>query len=123
MAGSGNDNGEPEAGRGWFVYILLCADGTLYTGVATDVQRRLREHNGDARLAARYTRSRRPLTLVYSEPAADRAAACRREAAIKRLSRRAKQALIAAAPADSPVTAPNAITVAIPAAIAAVTKK
>lgn len=87
----------PVSGGGWFVYILLCADGTLYTGVAIDVQRRLREHNGDARLAARYTRSRRPLTLVYSEPAADRAAACRREAAIKRLPRRAKQALIAAA--------------------------
>ena len=102
MAGNGRNNAEaewdepvPEATRDWFVYILRCADGSLYTGVATDVQRRLQEHNGDARLAARYTRSRRPLTLVYSEPAAGRAAACRREAAIKRLTRRAKQRLIA----------------------------
>jgi len=92
----------PETAQGWFVYMLLCADGTLYTGVATDVQRRLREHNGDARLAARYTRSRRPLTLVYSEPASDRAAACRREAQIKRLSRLAKQRLIATAGGDIP---------------------
>ena len=85
----------------WRVYILRCADGTLYTGIATDVQRRLREHNGDTRLAAKYTRSRRPLELVYTEPAADRAAACRREFEIKCLSRGAKQALIASVGADS----------------------
>ena len=112
VAGEQNENGVAEsspgvpageAAAGWFVYMLLCADGTLYTGVATDVQRRLREHNDDARLAARYTRSRRPLTLVYSEPAADRAAACRREAQIKRLPRRAKQQLIAAAGGKLPV--------------------
>lgn len=77
----------------WFVYILRCADGSLYTGVARDLQRRLDEHNGDDRLGARYTRGRRPVTLVYVEPAPDRAAACRREHAIKRLPRAAKTAL------------------------------
>jgi putative endonuclease len=99
--GRGDDSAErqvaaPDAAVGWFVYVLRCADDTLYTGIATDVQRRLQEHNGDARLAAKYTRSRRPLELVYSEPALDRAAACRREQVIKRLSRWAKLALIAA---------------------------
>jgi putative endonuclease len=96
-------NSRSDAAPGWFVYMLRCADGTLYTGVATDVRRRLREHNGDARLAARYTRARRPVTLIYSEVAADRAAACRRECQIKALSRGEKLQLLAMArrfPAD-----------------------
>ncbi len=79
----------------WYVYILRCADGSLYTGVAKDLARRLDEHNGDDRLGARYTRGRRPVTLVYAEAAPDRGAACRREHAIKRLERGAKQALAA----------------------------
>lgn len=74
----------------WFVYILRCADGSLYTGISTDPQRRLREHNTGTRLAARYTRARRPLELLYQETAANRAAACRREAALKKLPRVAK---------------------------------
>ena len=53
----------------WFVYILHCADGTLYTGVTTDPERRLREHNAGGRLAARYTRARRPVALAHVEPA------------------------------------------------------
>lgn len=77
----------------WYVYVLRCADDTLYTGITTDLQRRLDEHNGDGRLGARYTRSRRPVALVHSEQATDRAAAARREAAIKRLSRPQKLAL------------------------------
>ncbi|MBT9589694.1 MAG: GIY-YIG nuclease family protein [Thiobacillus sp.] len=82
------------AGRAaWFVYLLRCADGTLYTGITTDIPRRLDEHNGEGGLGARYTRSRRPVTLVYSEPADSRAAASRREAAIKRLDRARKLAL------------------------------
>jgi len=72
---------------GWFVYILRCADDTLYTGVTTDIERRLAEHNAGDGQGARYTRSRRPVHLAYLEPASDRAAACRREAAIKRLRR------------------------------------
>ena len=78
----------------WHVYILRCADGTLYTGIATDPQRRVAEHNGEGRGGARYTRGRRPVRLVHSERRASRSAAARREAEIKRLPRTAKEALI-----------------------------
>lgn len=79
---------------GWCVYVLRCADGSLYTGVTVDVDRRLREHNGELPGGARYTASRRPVTLAHVETAANRASACQREAAIKRLSRDAKLNLI-----------------------------
>ncbi len=77
----------------WTVYILRCRDGSLYTGITTDPERRLAEHNS-GRGAARYTRARRPVQMIYTEPAADRAAASRREAAIKRLSRAEKLRLV-----------------------------
>ncbi len=77
-----------------FCYILKCADGTYYTGWTTDPERRLREHR--AGRGARYTRSRRPLQLVYVESLPDRGAAMRREKALKKLPRARKQALIAA---------------------------
>lgn len=77
----------------WFVYILRCADDTLYTGITTDLERRLHEHNHEA-LGARYTRARRPLTLAYSEEAENRSSASKREYAIKKLSRQQKQQLI-----------------------------
>jgi len=77
----------------WYVYILRCADDSLYTGVTTDLERRLREHN-EAKLGAKYTRNRRPVKLVYSEKAENRSEACKREAAIKRLSRKEKIRLI-----------------------------
>jgi putative endonuclease len=77
----------------WCVYMLRCADGTLYTGITTDVTRRIAEHNGESGLGARYTRSRRPVHLVYVEAAASRAEASRREAAIKQLDRPRKLAL------------------------------
>lgn len=83
---------------GWWVYILRCADGTLYTGITIDVTRRIAEHNGEGGPGARYTRSRRPVELVYIEAAADRADASRREAAIKQLDRPRKLALCLAAP-------------------------
>lgn len=79
----------------WWVYMLRCADGTFYTGITTDLERRLAEHNGDGP-GARYTRGRRPVERVYAEPAASRAEAARREAAIKRLDRAHKLALCAA---------------------------
>ncbi|MES2368049.1 GIY-YIG nuclease family protein [Thiobacillus thioparus] len=79
----------------WCVYMLRCADGTLYTGITTDIARRVAEHNGEGGLGARYTRSRRPVQLVYVEAATDRAEAARREAAIKRLDRVHKLALCA----------------------------
>ena len=81
---------------GYLVYILRCGDGTLYTGCTNDLDRRLRAHQ--AGRGAKYTRSRLPVELVYREAAADRSAALRREAPIKRMDRRAKLALIAAGP-------------------------
>ncbi|MEG0751594.1 MAG: GIY-YIG nuclease family protein [Oscillospiraceae bacterium] len=76
-----------------FVYILKCADGSLYTGWTNDVARRVAAHN--AGTASRCTRARRPVELVYCERAEDRSAALRREASIKRLTRERKLALIA----------------------------
>ena len=76
--------------------MLRCADGSLYTGITTDLARRLAEHNGDGPAGARYTRSRRPVQLVYSEAASNRSDASQREAAIKRLDRARKLALCAA---------------------------
>ncbi len=77
----------------WYVYLVRCADGTLYAGITTDLDRRVAEHNGGGIGGARYTRSRRPVVLAYAEHAANRAAASRREAAIKRLTRTRKQQL------------------------------
>lgn len=78
----------------WVVYILECVDGTFYTGVATDLERRLAQHNGELAGGSRYTRVRRPVSVAWSEPAADRSTAQQREAAIKKMSRREKQKVI-----------------------------
>lgn len=94
---------KPEAGSAWTVYILRCADGSLYTGIARDVARRVKEHNSNGRLAARYTRSRRPVVLVYREPAATRSAASQREYRIKRMTRFDKQRLVEKAKDGKPV--------------------
>ena len=75
-----------------FVYIVRCADGTLYTGWTTDVTRRVAQHN--AGRGARYTRVRRPVALVYREEAPDRSTAMRREWAIKKLDRERKERLV-----------------------------
>lgn len=78
--------------QNWNVYILQCGDGSLYTGISTDVQRRLAEHrNGKG---AKYTRSRGPLELVYQEECPDKSAALRRELEIKALPRAEKLKLI-----------------------------
>ena len=80
-------------GDGWFVYVLRCRDGSLYTGMTNDLHRRLAAHrSGDG---GAYTRSRLPVRLVYTERRRGRGAALSREAAIKRLSRAAKLALVA----------------------------
>lgn len=76
----------------WTVYILRCGDGTLYTGCTSDLPRRLSAHQSGR--GAKYTRSRLPVVLAYREEAADKSSALRREAAIKRLDRREKLALI-----------------------------
>lgn len=71
----------------WYVYILKCSDNTYYTGVTKDLKRRVEEHNGDDKKAAKYTKSRRPVRLFWSEPHESRSSACQREAAIKRMKR------------------------------------
>lgn len=81
-----------KSSNSWQVYIVRCADATLYTGIARDVERRIHEHN-NSHLAARYTRARRPVVLVYSESCESRSQALRREIAIKKLSRRDKERL------------------------------
>lgn len=77
----------------WFVYMLRCADASLYTGITTDVARRLREHNAGTERGSRYTCARRPVVVVYLESADNRSVASKREAAIRRLDRRGKLAL------------------------------
>ena len=79
----------------FFVYMVRCADGTLYTGYARDPEARARVHNTGR--GAKYTRSRRPVTLVYCEPCDTRSAALRREHELKPWSRAKKEALIASA--------------------------
>ena len=78
------------------LYILECADGSLYTGIAVDVARRLAQHNGDKPKGARYTSARRPVRLVYEARFASRSEALREEIRIKRLTREQKQALVQA---------------------------
>ena len=78
----------------WWVYLLECRDGTLYSGCTDNIPRRIALHN--AGRSAKYTRGRGPVILRYQEEVPDRSAALRREAAIKRLNRAEKQALITA---------------------------
>ena len=77
----------------WWVYVVRCADGTLYTGVAKNLLARLREHNEDDRRGARYTRGRRPVALHAACRCTDRGAATRLEGQLKRLPRARKEAL------------------------------
>jgi predicted GIY-YIG superfamily endonuclease len=76
----------------WYVYILRCGDGTLYTGITDDIPRRLAAHRSGK--GAKYTRGRGPLELVYQEQVPDKSAALRREIEIKRLRRAEKEQLI-----------------------------
>lgn len=76
----------------WFVYVVRCRDGSLYTGISTDVQARVARHNAGS--GARYTRARRPVRLLYIERKRNRSNALRREAAIKSLSRAEKLELL-----------------------------
>src|SRR5215213_2767461 len=82
----------------WFVYMVRCADGSLYTGIAKDVARRCQEHNNGT--ASRYTRTRLPAELVYHEAQPDQSSALKREAAIKAMDRREK--LARAKPSKTP---------------------
>lgn len=73
----------------YFLYILKCSDDTLYTGITTDLKRRLREHN-NSKLGSKYTRARRPVSLIYAKKFADRSKASIEEARIKKLPRENK---------------------------------
>lgn len=77
----------------WFVYLVRCRDGSLYCGIAKNLEKRLAEHNSPDK-GAKYTRGRRPLQLVYAEEVASRAQATQREGRIKRLTRAQKIALV-----------------------------
>lgn len=79
----------------WSVYLLECADNTLYCGITTNLKKRVRQHNGELVGGAKYTKIRQPCKLVYSESAKDRSEASKRELEIKKLSRQQKTVLIA----------------------------
>jgi len=78
--------------RQWFLYLLRCRDSTFYTGITTDLERRLTQHNDG--IASRYTRSRMPVKMVYHETCDDRSAALKREYAVKKLTRDEKKQLV-----------------------------
>lgn len=80
----------------WFLYLLRCKDGSLYTGITKDVQRRSEQHN--AGTASRYTRCRLPACIVYQEKHASHSLALKREANVKGLTRRQKEMLIGSGP-------------------------
>ena len=73
-------------GKSWYVYIIRCQDQTLYTGITTDLTRRIREHN-ETKVGAKYTKIRRPVVLAYQEIYKNRSDAAKREAEIKKLTR------------------------------------
>ena len=85
-----------ESKSSWFVYIVRCSDGTLYTGITTDLQKRVTAHN--SKRGAKYTSTRTPVTLVWSQPSESRSTASKEEHRIKQLSRTEKLTLI-----DNPV--------------------
>ncbi len=77
----------------WLIYLLECKDKTLYCGITNDLENRLKQHNGEIKGGAKYTRSRQPLELVYQESAISRSEALKREIVIKKMTRKAKTAL------------------------------
>lgn len=77
----------------WQLYILRCADDTLYIGITNDLERRLDEHN-HSKLGAKYTRARRPVSLIYAKSFPNRSEASKEEARIKKLSRKEKLELV-----------------------------
>ncbi|MEA3374255.1 MAG: GIY-YIG nuclease family protein [Campylobacterota bacterium] len=77
----------------YYVYILRCSDNTFYTGITTNLDKRIDEHNTSPK-AAKYTRSRRPVTLIYHETSENRSEATKREMAIKKMTRQEKEKLV-----------------------------
>lgn len=79
----------------WFVYMLRCKDSTLYTGITTDLKRRVAEHNGEIKgKGAKYTAARRPVELVYKKRCKDRSSAAQAEAALRKRSKTQKEQLL-----------------------------
>jgi len=89
---AGRKRATKEKAPGWFLYILRCKDNTFYTGITTDLERRLDQHNNGT--ASRCTRSRLPVVRVYQEACADRSDALKRECAVKKLTREEKKQLM-----------------------------
>jgi len=77
--------------QNWFIYLLRCADNTLYCGITTNINRRLRQHNGEIKGGAKYTQTRQPCHLVYIENAKDKSQALKREYQIKSYSKLQKE--------------------------------
>jgi len=82
----------------WYVYILECKDGTFYTGLTSNIERRLKEHSIDNKRGSKYTRGRRPVKLIYQEEFTTRSLALKRELGIKSWGRSKKQKLITTGP-------------------------
>ena len=78
----------------WYVYMVRCADNSLYTGITTNLSRRIDEHNNSPKLSAKYTRTRRPVRLVYSKKACSRSDASKQEYGLKQLNKQTKEKLI-----------------------------
>lgn len=78
----------------WYVYFLRCADQSVYAGITTNLTRRVDEHNHSNKLGAKYTRVRRPVTLVYSETCPSRSEASKKEYLFKKLNKAAKERII-----------------------------
>ena len=78
----------------WYIYVVVCFDNSFYCGITTNIERRIKQHNGELTGGAKYTRSRRPCRLVYKEKAENRSAASKREYWFKKLSRKQKEKYI-----------------------------
>ena len=78
----------------WYVYFVRCADHSLYCGVTTDIDRRIKQHNEDNKRGAKYTRNKRPVYLAYREPCSSRQHACQREYQLKQLNKAEKEQLV-----------------------------
>jgi putative endonuclease len=89
---AGRKRATKEKAPEWFLYILKCRDNTFYTGITTDLERRLEQHNNGT--ASRCTRSRLPVVRVYQETCADRSDALKRECAVKKLTRKEKELMV-----------------------------
>jgi len=79
----------------WCMYVLLCNDNSFYCGITTNLERRLKQHNGEIKGGAKYTRSRRPCQIIYTKKAMNRSIASKEEYAFKKLNRKQKEIFLA----------------------------